>query len=61
MLQVALCFWPFVQTINFAFIPERNRVPFVSVGSLIWVCFLSYMHQLQMKKMQAQLQVTNYQ
>lgn len=37
-------FWPFVQTMNFAYVPERNRVVVVAVGSFVWTTFLSYMH-----------------
>ncbi|CAH0556166.1 unnamed protein product [Brassicogethes aeneus] len=50
--QVAICVWPFLQTINFCYVPERNRVPYVSVCSLGWSTFLAYMHQLKMKKAQ---------
>uniref|UniRef100_A0A1A9ULM9 Mpv17-like protein n=1 Tax=Glossina austeni TaxID=7395 RepID=A0A1A9ULM9_GLOAU len=39
--------WPIVATVNFYLIPERNRVPFISVCSLIWTCFLAYMKHLQ--------------
>ncbi|XP_018014250.1 PXMP2/4 family protein 4 [Hyalella azteca] len=42
--KVAACFWPIVQTFNFAYVAERNRVVVVSVGSFIWTIFLSYMH-----------------
>lgn len=45
--KVAVCVWPIVATINFSFIPERNRVPFVSMCSLIWTCFLAYMKELE--------------
>ncbi|XP_037942579.1 protein sym1-like isoform X1 [Teleopsis dalmanni] len=45
--KVALCVWPIVATINFTLIPERNRVPFISVCSLIWTCFLAYMKHLE--------------
>uniref|UniRef100_A0A182JR26 Mpv17-like protein n=1 Tax=Anopheles christyi TaxID=43041 RepID=A0A182JR26_9DIPT len=38
---VGLAYWPFIQTINFAFIPERNRVPFVAVCSFVWTVFLA--------------------
>lgn len=38
-----LLYWPFVQTINFSLVPERNRAPVVGVASLLWVSFLSYM------------------
>lgn len=40
-----MCVWPVVATINFSLIPEKNRVPFISVCSLIWTCFLAYMKQ----------------
>lgn len=45
--RMAICFWPFFQTFNFTFIPERNRVAFVSLGSLFWTVFLAYMKQLE--------------
>ncbi|XP_076250883.1 mpv17-like protein [Rhynchophorus ferrugineus] len=48
--KVGFCVWPIVQTLNFQYIPEKNRVPFVSACSLVWCCFLAYMHQLQMAK-----------
>ncbi|KRT79927.1 hypothetical protein AMK59_6895, partial [Oryctes borbonicus] len=53
--KVAVCVWPAVQTINFLYIKEPNRVPFVSVCSLIWCCFLAYMHELQTKRSLRQL------
>lgn len=43
--QTAVCVWPFVQTVNFCFIPEKNQVPFVSVCSFMWTVFLAYMKQ----------------
>lgn len=48
--QVGVCFWPVVQTINFTFISERNRVPFVSGCSFLWTIFLAYMKQLDADK-----------
>lgn len=48
--KVGVCVWPIVQTINFSFIPERNRVPFVSCASLLWTTFLAYMKQLENSK-----------
>ena len=39
-----VCFWPFVQTLNFAFIAEKNRVVVVSIASFIWAVYLSYAH-----------------
>jgi protein Mpv17 len=44
--KVAVCFWPFVQIVNFTFIKERNRVPFVACASFLWTIFLAYMKQL---------------
>lgn len=52
--KVGICFWPVLQTINFCWVPEKNRVPYVSMCSFVWCCFLSYMHQLQMEKMEQQ-------
>lgn len=52
--KVAICFWPVFQTINFAFIKERNRVPIVSLGSLGWTTFLAYMKQLEIDKLKEQ-------
>lgn len=43
--KVGICVWPIIQTINFALIPEHNRVPFVSICSLLWTTFLAYMKQ----------------
>lgn len=45
--KVGICIWPFIQTLNYAVIPERNRVPFVSLCSLAWTTFLAYMKQLE--------------
>ncbi|XP_061387249.1 uncharacterized protein LOC133322250 [Musca vetustissima] len=45
--KVAASVWPIVATINFSVIPEKNRVPFISVCSLIWTCFLAYMKHLE--------------
>ncbi|KAJ8985048.1 hypothetical protein NQ317_016959 [Molorchus minor] len=56
--RVGICFWPMLQTINFNYIPEKNRVPFVSMCSLVWCCFLSYMHQLRMNKQLALVEST---
>ncbi|KAK9873334.1 hypothetical protein WA026_022140 [Henosepilachna vigintioctopunctata] len=45
--KIALCYWPFVQTLNFSLVPARNRVPFVSVCSFIWWIFLAHMNNIQ--------------
>lgn len=47
--KAAICIWPAVSTVNFALIPERNRVVFISICSLMWTCFLAYMKQLDRK------------
>ncbi|EDW82558.1 uncharacterized protein Dwil_GK10054 [Drosophila willistoni] len=41
--KVGVCIWPFIQTINFALVPEHNRVVFVSICSLMWTIFLAFM------------------
>lgn len=46
LFPVGVCYWPFIQVINFSFIKERNRVPFVAMASFIWTIFLAYMQQL---------------
>lgn len=43
---VGVCYWPCVQVINFSFIKEQNRVPFVAMASFLWTIFLAYMKQL---------------
>lgn len=55
--KVGVCVWPVLQTINFAFVPEPNRVVFVSFCSLLWTSFLAYMKQLEAKKQQASQQI----
>ncbi|KAH8419797.1 hypothetical protein KR009_002689 [Drosophila setifemur] len=42
-IQVGICIWPILQTINFSLVPEHNRVVFVSICSLMWTIFLAYM------------------
>uniref|UniRef100_T1IQ56 Mpv17-like protein n=1 Tax=Strigamia maritima TaxID=126957 RepID=T1IQ56_STRMM len=41
--QTGALYWVSVQTLNFAMIIEKNRVPVMSVASLVWGTFLSYM------------------
>lgn len=45
--KVGVCIWPIISTVNFRYIPERNRVPFVGVCSLLWCCFMAYMLQVE--------------
>ncbi|XP_053673878.1 mpv17-like protein [Anopheles nili] len=51
--KVAICIWPFIQTFNFTVVPEKNRVPFVSMCSLLWTIFLAYMKQKEQKELEA--------
>ncbi|CAK9809671.1 Mpv17-like protein 2 [Anthophora plagiata] len=53
--KVGVCVWPILQTINFFFIPEHNRVVYVSFCSLIWTSFLAYMKALEAKKKENEL------
>jgi protein Mpv17 len=36
--------WPFVQIVNFKFIPLHYRVLFVNVVSIGWNCYLSFLN-----------------
>lgn len=36
-------FWPFVQIINFTFVPLHNRILFVNVAAVFWNTYLSWM------------------
>lgn len=47
--KAAMCIWPAVSTLNFALVPEKNRVVFISMCSLLWTCFLAYMKQLSLE------------
>uniref|UniRef100_A0A182W7Z3 Mpv17-like protein n=1 Tax=Anopheles minimus TaxID=112268 RepID=A0A182W7Z3_9DIPT len=48
--KIGLTFWPFIQTINFAFIPERNRVTFVAACSFVWTVFLASVKRKQLNQ-----------
>lgn len=43
-LQVGVAVWPILQVINYTMVPEKNRIPFVSLCSLAWSSFLAYMN-----------------
>lgn len=45
LIQIGIFYWTTVQTLNYTLIPERNRVPIVSIFGLIWTTFLAYMQQ----------------
>lgn len=44
-----MCIWPAISTINFALVPEKNRVVLISMCSLLWTCYLAYMKQLDIE------------
>ncbi|XP_075970088.1 mpv17-like protein [Anticarsia gemmatalis] len=48
--KVGASIWPAVAMINFCLIPPRNRVPFISMCSLVWTCFLAYMKHIDKEK-----------
>ncbi|XP_049808051.1 mpv17-like protein [Schistocerca nitens] len=43
--------WPVAATINYTFVPERNRVPFISLCSFLWTNFLAFMKELEAKRL----------
>lgn len=49
-IQAAMCIWPAISTLNFALVPEKNRVLLISMCSLLWTCFLAYMKQLDIER-----------
>ncbi|KAK0179201.1 hypothetical protein PV327_008014 [Microctonus hyperodae] len=50
--KLGVCVWPILQTINFVFIPERNRVVYVSCCSLMWTSILAYMKSLKSERLE---------
>lgn len=51
---MGLCVWPILQTINFSMVPERHRLVFVSICSLMWTTFLAYMKTKELELEQEQ-------
>ncbi|XP_044753343.1 mpv17-like protein isoform X7 [Coccinella septempunctata] len=49
--KTGLCYWPIVQTVNFTYISEKNRVPFISLCGMVWTVFLAFMLQKNVKKL----------
>lgn len=43
-LQTNWMVWPFVQMINFTFLPLQHRVLFANVVSIGWNCYLSWVN-----------------
>ncbi|CAH0701800.1 unnamed protein product [Spodoptera exigua] len=56
--KVGASVWPAIAMINFCLIPPRNRVPFISMCSLVWTCFLAYMKHLEKEKVAATASVS---
>uniref|UniRef100_A0A0A9X194 Mpv17-like protein n=1 Tax=Lygus hesperus TaxID=30085 RepID=A0A0A9X194_LYGHE len=48
--KVGVLIWPFLQTINYTTIPEKNRIVFVSFCSFVWTTFLAYMKHTDLEK-----------
>lgn len=49
--KVGVIYWPIVQTVNFAFVPARNQVIFVSFFSMVWSTFMAYIQHLEIQRM----------
>jgi protein Mpv17 len=59
-LQTNWMVWPFVQVINFKFVPLHHRVLLVNVISLGWNCYLSFLNsQGQVKVDEKETKVIN--
>ncbi|OBT68846.1 hypothetical protein VE03_02106 [Pseudogymnoascus sp. 23342-1-I1] len=41
-LQTSWMVWPFIQVVNFSFVPLDHRLLFVNGLSIFWNCYLSY-------------------
>lgn len=44
-IQTGVFYWSTVQTLNYTFISERNRVPMISLFGLAWTTYLAYVKQ----------------
>jgi hypothetical protein len=49
--------WPMVYAVQFAFVPEEHRVPFMALVNLFWVAFLSAVESRRGTQAQAQVEV----
>lgn len=52
--KVGVVYWPIVQTVNFAFVPARNQVIFVSFFSMVWSTFMAYIQHLEVQRLKEQ-------
>lgn len=43
-LQANWMLWPFVQMVNFTFVPLQHRIMFVNIISIGWNSYLSYIN-----------------
>lgn len=50
--QIGFIYWPIVQTVNFAYVPQRNQVIVAGVFSLFWTTFLACVKHLDMDEEQ---------
>ncbi|KAG0712068.1 PXMP2/4 family protein 4 [Chionoecetes opilio] len=41
--MISLSVWPLIQSLNFGLVPAKNRVMAMSLGSFLWMVFISYM------------------
>ncbi|XP_045473143.1 mpv17-like protein isoform X2 [Harmonia axyridis] len=48
--KIGLGYWPIIQTVNFTYISEKNRVPFISLCGMVWTVFLAFMLQTNLPK-----------
>lgn len=52
VLQVNYCFWPFINFLNFKYIPEKYRILAVNSCALLWNAFLARINQKSVEKSQ---------
>jgi protein Mpv17 len=43
-LKANWCVWPFIQLVNFFFVPLHARVLYVNVAAVFWNAYLSFMN-----------------
>lgn len=47
--KIGALYWPTVQTLNFYFVPAKNRIIFVSVASFVWTVYMCHVKVLETK------------